>query len=346
MKIIIKALVIAIALSCSTTTVFASNSGMKFQHYPYINGLCDVCHDSTPVPGGTGNTDPDKTCNMCHSRKDDLPNVHPALQTEKRCVGCHNPHGSNFRGYLKQEKQDLCLGCHSDLQHTGTTVHGPINSEQGCLGCHGPHSTVEKKLLSMKPQALCFSCHDKEIKVERPNSPGTPEPRIVANIKEKVINSPYVHSAVDDNCTSSCHTPHASDYTRLLKSEFPVASHNEYKEKPNTYALCFECHDTSMMARTITKSDTNFRKDEIVNGVLRRKNLHWFHVVDATGLDKSLGRNCLTCHDPHGGNQPFNIRSNLYQMKKNFPIIYTQTSDGGTCTKSCHEPKTYKRIAK
>ncbi len=339
-----KTLLIAFALSATSlvTAAFAAEEArIKFLHFPYVNQMCDVCHDSTPVPGSKGTTDPDKTCYMCHERKDNLPNVHPALQAEAHCVGCHDPHGSNFRGFLKKEKQELCLSCHSELQHTGLSVHGPINSEQSCLSCHGPHSTAEKKLLSMKPQALCFSCHDKAIKV------AGSDPRTIPNIKQKVIDSPYVHSAVDENCTSSCHAPHASNNIRLLTSPFPRGELNEYQEKPNTYALCFECHDTSMLGASITKNDTGFRKDEMVNGVLRRKNLHWYHVVDATGNpNKDMGRSCLACHDPHGSTQPFNIRTTLFRFKKPFPLTYTQTADGGSCAKSCHLTKSYQRIAK
>ncbi len=336
-----------VTANAKCNTCHADMNAVKYSHYPFTVGLCDACHTNQPghedSPNSihaAGNTNPDQTCYKCHFRKDDMPNVHPALTSGKSCVGCHNPHGAEFRNFLPAKTQELCLKCHSGLEHAGKSVHGPISSEQSCLSCHGPHSTVEKKMLSLKGQQLCFSCHDKEIEVTGDNA------RVIPNMKKKITESAFVHSAIDDNCTSSCHKPHASEFSRLLQNNFPIGSnYNQYNENPNTYDLCFTCHDNGMLKQDITKGDTNFRKDEMVNGVLKRKNLHWFHVVDAAGgSQKQNGRSCFVCHDPHGADQQSNIRSSWKMGHFDVSVVFTPNANGGDCAKTCHTTRSYTRI--
>jgi hypothetical protein len=77
--------------------------------------------------------------------------------------------------------------------------------------------------------------------------------------------------------------------------------------------------------------------------IKNKKNLHWDHVVNANGQEKSLGRSCKICHDPHGSNQDFNINE-TWDMK-GFPINikFTKSDNGGQCTMTCHDVKVYTR---
>ena len=57
--------------------------------------------------------------------------------------------------------------------------------------------------------------------------------------------------------------------------------YNAYPQAINPYAICFSCHDDSMLKQTGYEDSTNFR--DTAKGV----NDHWFHVVDAVEvLDK------------------------------------------------------------
>jgi hypothetical protein len=76
-----------------------------------------------------------------------------------------------------------------------------------------------------------------------------------------------------------------------------------------------------------------------------RQNLHWLHVVDAVGReDKSRGRSCNICHDPHGATQPHLVRA-WWTMRSYQPILkFVSRPYGGECLRSCHTPKSYQRV--
>ena len=101
-----------------------------------------------------------------------------------------------------------------------------------------------------------------------------------------------------------------------------------------------------MLNKDITGDDTNFRNDtKAADGKVQRKNLHWFHVVDAVDAgDKATGRSCYTCHDPHGSEQAHAIKTS-WKMKngKEVKIEFSATPTGGQCTKTCHDLQSYKR---
>ncbi len=320
-------------------------AGKTYAHYPFAAGICGTCHEAQPAHlGGTDHkavsTVPvPESCYRCHFRKDSMPEKHAALGTEKSCLLCHDPHGSENRKFLVQPVKQLCLSCHDGVKHEGKSIHGIINDQASCVNCHNPHSAGHKPLLRKQRRELCLSCHDKEIQTSGSS------PRTIPSIKKKIEDT-YVHyPAAGKTCISACHSPHAAGFDRLLLDAFPVSNYNRYVEEPNTYALCFGCHDVSMLNATGSAGDTNFRNDTMKDGVVQSKNLHWFHVVDAAGSgNKEMGRNCVVCHDPHGAPQEHNIRSSWKMGHSNVNLKYVPNPKGGQCMRSCHESKTYERI--
>lgn len=320
-------------------------AGKTYSHYPFAAGICGACHEAQPAHlsgadrKAVSTVAAPESCNRCHFRKDSMPEKHAALASERSCLHCHDPHGSEHRNFLVQPAPQLCLGCHDGIQHEGKSVHAIINDQTSCLNCHKAHSAEHKPLLKLPRRQLCLSCHDKEIQTSGPS------PRTIPNIKQK-IEEPYVHyPAGGKTCMSACHGPHATDFDRLLLDAFPVSNYNRYVAEPNTYALCFGCHDVSMLNATGSASDTNFRNDTMKDGVVQSKNLHWFHVVDAAGdVNKERGRRCVICHDPHGAPQAHNIKSSWKMGRAHINLRYIPTPKGGQCQRSCHESKTYERI--
>lgn len=331
----------------------AGHANRPGSHFPAAAGLCTTCHISDPTHAQSPQAHPMKTrpsdvsCYSCHFRMDRHSFVHSAMTQGPTCSGCHDAHGSGNRFLLKSKTvQGLCIQCHKEKFGTSqhASVHGALNSEASCLSCHDPHSSEHGKVLNQPSQALCVSCH--------------------VQMKAKIETSPFVHSPVladgkDNKGCITCHDSHATEEVKLLKDRYPVEHQAEYKPAtattPNTYALCMKCHSPSMLNKTVTfdKSgaarETKFRDDRLVNGKIVSKNLHWYHVVDAAGSShKTSGKTCFTCHDPHAANQNHNIRDVWYMGAAQFPINveYTATPKGGTCTKSCHEPKSYQRVEK
>lgn len=306
----------------------------KYAHYPVNAGLCTTCHTVTDghLKGEgdkviTKKTDTD--CYTCHTRQDKGSVLHGALADSESCITCHNPHGGNQRAFIKEANvKALCMNCH-DVAVDTKVKHGPAVNESSCVNCHSPHSSNNKKLLTLPSKQLCLSCHDKTI-------PATlSDKRTIPNIKEK-LEKRAVHSGAQDDCTS-CHNPHGTENSRILNENYSVSAYNAYPGTgKNPYALCFNCHDSNMLNKD--EQSTNFRDGN--------KNQHWFHVVDAGGkADKSKGKSCKICHDPHGSNQDFSISETWQLNGKPVKTVYAKTKNGGTCTSNCHgvNPQGYER---
>jgi predicted CXXCH cytochrome family protein len=335
-------------------------------HYPSASGLCSTCHQVdtkhfTEMTKATVTTSKsNQTCYLCHFNKDSQPVVHKALsRSDTSCIDCHNPHGSEQRFFVKQKVENLCLSCHDSVATKDhKSVHGIIksaNSEKSCTNCHFPHSGPNEKLLVAKPDNnLCYQCHDKDIQTKF--SSGVL--RTIPNIKHKVLEGPHPHpgaAIMGDSTCYTCHATHASQYHTLLNFNYPELPYEKYSPatdtKPDSYQTCFLCHDPGMLNKVVPASDsedfrTNFRNDvKSTDGKVQSTNLHWFHVVDATGaMDKSQGRSCAVCHDPHGSEQAHSIKTS-WKMKngKEVKIEYTATPTGGQCAKTCHDVRAYKR---
>lgn len=303
----------------------------KYAHYPSNAGLCSTCHQ---VTSGhlSGNGDPvntkdtDLDCYRCHTRKDTESVVHGALKDKKSCIACHNPHGGEQRFYIKAEStKELCLNCH-DTAVNAAVKHGPVIKGKSCINCHKPHSAKHSKLLLLPSKELCLSCHNREITATL-NSP-----RTLPDIKEKLEMKSQHTGATMGDCTA-CHYPHGSKNNRLLTAGYSLANYNKYSEA--NYAICFNCHDPSAISDK-NSTATGFRSGNF--------NQHWFHVVDAAGSqNKSQGRSCKICHDPHGAPQDFSINKTWYMDDFPINISYTQTKTGGQCTLTCHDVRIYSR---
>ncbi|HAR42242.1 MAG TPA: hypothetical protein DCS07_06375 [Bdellovibrionales bacterium] len=302
-------------------------------------GSCITCHQ----PHSADNAKLLKaTCSSCHS---DLTanrsRVHEAMEMEKGCINCHNPHDGKAK-LLKDTSQALCTSCHNNeiasnpMPADATSIHGPINSQESCWSCHTPHAADNKHLL--KPDVSCLDCHDRDIKGAARNIP---------SIKNKIDTSSSSHPGMGLEC-NECHKPHASEFVRLLNAKYSLGPYGEYIEgdaKTNTYALCFNCHETSMLKSEITGSGTGFRKD-IKNGEqIQRRNLHAVHVANTGGTTGAArGRSCSVCHDVHGTTQNKMIKPSTGSA--NLKLIFQATEKGGNCTTACHgiQPYGYERI--
>ena len=308
-----------------------------FDHYPSGVGRCEVCHtaDDAHLSSGAGTVTSDKSsesCYRCHSRMDTGAFVHSALKdNDESCVSCHNPHGSKTKFFLREETvSGLCSTCHDGLTSKSGSKHAAAIDDPACLNCHNPHSSQYAKQLKAPSRQLCLSCHDREIK-------GTLNGvRTIPNIKAKV-EAASQHTGAQGECTA-CHTPHSSKFERLLKKNFSTTVYNSYPQAVNPYDLCFKCHDSAMLNPTGFEDSTNFRD------TAKGKNEHWFHVVDAAGVeDKAKGKSCKICHDPHGAAQPFNINSSWNMNGQSIGIKFTPADNGGQCNKTCHTTRTYVR---
>jgi len=295
-------------------------------HSPYVDGDCSLCHQRKDASDPGPIIKPvNELCLDCH---DDFAKImarkssHVAARVN--CVSCHNPHNSRQPKLLVAESGALCLSCHtaiSNLVASAKVKHDALDQDAKCVNCHNPHAANVEHLLTRLPFDLCVGCHGKD-GVKDHNG------KVLTNMKTLLAENSAHHGPVADKDCSACHTPHGGDNFRLLTKEYPAQFYSPYD--PKLYALCFDCHEESMVKDPKTTTLTKFRNGD--------QNLHYLHVNK-----DERGRTCRACHEVHAAKQIHQIRDAVpygntgYMLKVNF----TQTPTGGTCAKTCHVTRSY-----
>ncbi len=275
--------------------------------------------DSIPHPSDSA---VGKTCLDCHGSLVEKKIKHKT-ETDKGCADCHKSSSSIHppdKIALLTTVSDLCLSCHEDtktLIAESPYVHIPTKDKKSCTLCHSPHSSDVKKLLIAARKDLCLSCHDKPIKTET---------KTIANIGQVMKSSKVFHPPFE-NCSKSCHNPHASQDSRLLDFAFPNTAYVPYSS--DAFALCWECHTSDMIETQKTTGATSFRNADT--------NLHYVHIHG----DKA--RNCTICHTPHATNNEHLIKESVKFGNWEFRMNYISNENGGSCSPGCHTEKTYTR---
>lgn len=184
---------------------------------------------------------------------------------------------------------------------------------------------------SIHPEAIaCESCHEggmdahgddgKEMRLSETMCKGCHE--------GEQGNYQYPHPPVITGNCYICHDPHGKLEHKLLPEDFSLEQYVAYNQ--NEYKLCFICHKRDLLMFPDTSFSTDFRDGT--------KNLHYLHVTKS-----NRGRNCIVCHDLHGGDQPKMIRDKSqfgdWQMELNFQ----KNTTGGSCAPGCHRMRSYSK---
>jgi predicted CXXCH cytochrome family protein len=299
----------------------------KFTHGPAAEGGCSACHTPhesddphlTIAPGA-------ENCYRCHAvmRTRLAATVVKHAPVEAGCGTCHEPHSSDQAKLLKTDRQTLCLTCHQDIDATvksATEQHGALLVQNGCNNCHDAHGSGEPKLLSDTMVNLCLKCHDKPQQ--------TSDGRAIRSVKSEISNSAFLHGPVRFGQCQACHQVHGSSNTKLLSKTFPAGFYAKFEV--TNYALCFSCHEKTMVLDKATTTLTAFRNGD--------RNLHFTHV------NREKGRVCTSCHAIHGSDQPKHMASSVpfegggWSM----PIKFAKTTTGGSCAPGCHQAYEYDR---
>jgi len=240
------------------------------------------------------------------------------------CTSCHHPHLVMEGKGLSKTGAALCVTCHRDLKATVTLMearHAQPLEKGGCDRCHEHHFSNRKLLLRDTSSSLCLSCHAKTIEAG--------EGRAIKGLAEAMVEGAALHGPLARGRCSDCHDPHANERFRFLAESYPEGFYSAYAE--DTYALCFECHDSSLVESDSAKSDTEFR-----NGTV---NLHALHVNK-----RRKGRTCRVCHAPHASKNAHFLRDSAPFGQWEIPIEFEKSKNGGTCDSGCHATKSYDRV--
>jgi len=322
----------------------------KFAHSPTSLGACLLCHNAHESNNKSLLTakQPD-LCYLCHEEmekkmtNDKLSKHSPA---ENNCTACHDPHVSDISVMLLKTKiKTLCMDCHIKQEVTLPVdissvayKHKPIETETSCLQCHDPHATVFESHLLGEPMDLCLQCHNEKVTAYD----GTE----LTNIKKLLQDNKNHHGPINERNCSGCHSPHGSNYYRILLDQYPKDFYTDTFNQDD-YKLCFTCHESTLLRDKTTTTLTNFRDG--------KTNLHYLHVNRPV-----KGRTCRACHEVHASNNFNHIRDSVPFGKINWPLqiryepLYTNTTTGepcntpsSTCVKSggscvgCHNTKSY-----
>ncbi len=298
----------------------------KEVHGPVAVGDCVACHDPHTSPYQYRLRKAGKDlCYTCHTEKQEEFSAknfeHPPARDD--CNNCHDPHNSPNSYRLHRPVPDLCFGCHPDKKEhiqTVKTDHEALRMDKKCLNCHDPHFTDYPKQLKDVPMNLCLQCHDREQQSED---------KKLLNIKQLLEENPDWHGPIRQRDCPACHNPHGTDNFRMLKRPFPAEFYTGFAM--DKYALCFGCHEKTLVEEPFTRTLTGFRNGE--------KNLHFHHVNRI-----SKGRTCRACHDFHATKNPKHIRETTLFGNWALPINYVKYTQGGKCAPGCHVPRGYNRV--
>ncbi|MBI1336891.1 MAG: hypothetical protein GC164_08005 [Phycisphaera sp.] len=312
----------------------------KFEHAPFAMGQCTLCHSPHeadnklllrvgPAPGTPGSPDGNDHCFSCHGDIQRLmanaPHRHEPA--EKNCLTCHDAHSTDHDFQLTTAPPEECFACHENMKtkvESAAVSHDALFEKQSCANCHNPHAAGRTALLGDREDKLCMTCHNEPVKAH--------DGREIASMTD-TLSRKFLHGPVRSGDCTACHNVHGSSYTRLLTKAFPESFYAKFDLR--NYVLCFSCHDKELVLDEKTASLTNFRDGD--------ENLHYVHVHKA-----EKGRTCKTCHSIHGSDLPNHMASDVPFEGSNWPmpIKFEKTTDGGSCSPGCHEPKTYSRDKK
>ncbi len=208
-------------------------------------------------------------CLKCHAADLGKSNIRRSSHTlaNVACTSCHSIHSSKTEKFLLARVQhEVCYTCHSQIraQFSMPFKHHVDEGFMECSDCHNPHGAFSPTWrMGQRPRMVeqvlpndeaCIRCH-----------------------RDKRGPFVFEHASVRVDGCETCHQPHGSMNTRLLR-------------RPAVFTLCLECHN----------GFGNFGRHGI--GEIQTASTH--------NLADPKFHNCTVCHVRiHGSNSnPFFLR--------------------------------------
>jgi len=347
---------------------------------PNDDNFCFVCHAAPSASGvfpgnatwaqsAHGNGRELNRCANCHDAHGTRDNagVVPSMLERREpelCVDCHDgARGPDIRNQLTKSyvHGGWSRGSHDPREEGDSVRFGVSNRHVSCSDCHNAHNVIRDPAPSSPDRTnrlagasrvqvanggagvvptyrfvaagdpgdeqeyeICFKCHSSWTKqpvgqpdlarLTNPNNPSFHP--IQAEGRNARIDPRAFVDGYDTRSVITCSDCHSSDD---LSSRGPHGSSFRYLLRKSEDDLCFDCH---------TKAVYSDPSATIANA--SRFPAHLLHTTARV--------DCASCHDAHGS-----IRNAALILTGRFPGMstYVQTPSGGTCTSSCHTPRTY-----
>jgi predicted CXXCH cytochrome family protein len=241
-----------------------------------VSETCNTCHSSAPSPTQGANIAADMTKISVH---DTNPAVNlPAASNAVACNSCHEPH-TMVRGVAPAPIVAPSLGKIDGETMAGAVVPVAQFTYEVCFKCHGEQDTVApyitrqivqtNKRLQFTPSAVSY--HPVTAAGKNMDVPSLVPGLTVASLLYCVD----CHGSDDSKAAGRTgpNGPHGSNVKPLL--QLPYSTLDFTTESANSYALCYKCHERSLILNSPTFPQHNS------------------HVV----ADQTP---CSVCHDAHG----------------------------------------------
>jgi predicted CXXCH cytochrome family protein len=347
-------------VGCVTSKCHQTMGTKQFVHGPVGVGECAVCHRTVNEKDHTFQLalDGEELCFACHETSRDmmlLEHAHTPV-ANGRCVGCHDPHQSDFRFTLKARADDLCLTCHETAEFSRPFMHGPVEAGE-CNACHDPHASPHPKQLVAAPEGLCFLCHEEQ-----------------AGVRDKR----HVHGPVTEACTK-CHDPHSNAAEFMLPEDPPglcFSCHTSFvnpqsavtQHPPVAEGRCNSCHDphasdhpklspvplTDMCGRCHQETDQYIAAQAFRHGPVKQgdcsachnphgsdhhRMLHkYFPSEFYTGYREENYALCFECHNRQiAVNKTTETLTDFRDGDRNLHYVHVNKDDKGRSCRACHQ---------
>ena len=313
--------------------------------------LCIVCHDGSPAAKNIKADlakvyrHPVGTIAGKHAVEENGTSANygfsPTNNRHSECEDCHNSHvakadtapliapaaSNRLLGVSRIAVTNGGAGTAPSYSYRGPADLNPPREYEICFKCHSSWTTLPTTTPSggqPKDTAAQFNTNNPSY---HPVEGAGKDPNINANAFVNNWNATKVMYCSDCHTSdsSSVRGPHGSVYNYILKLDYRAVSGQRTMASTE---LCFNCHryDTyaNNGASNAVKGYSRFNPSTVSNG-------HTFHVGDKRYP-------CFACHESHGST----TRPSLIATGRSPGINnYTQTVNGGTCSPTCHEAKSY-----
>lgn len=244
--------------------------GKKFVHKP-VQDKCVNCHNphSGKYKYNVAAEASMDLCYTCHLDKKELINAakvkHGGLETERKCLACHDPHVSDFPKQLVKQPVDTCMICHDKPLDTPSGKiadmktylaknkehHGPI-LQGDCSSCHNTHGSDNFRILrkffppvfyapyNPKNYDLCFNCHEQTLVTD-------PKTMTLTGFRNGDQNLHFVHvnKQVKGRTCRACHDAHATNNPKHIRDSVPFGGWGlpvGFQKNPNGGSCLPGCH--------------------------------------------------------------------------------------------------------
>jgi predicted CXXCH cytochrome family protein len=263
-----------------------------------------------------------------------LPEVVSTAPRHVLCVDCHNPHAAFPQAATAPRASGFLSGVWG-IDATGARIDPVTNQYEVCFKCHGDSANQPQRLGPTAPETVRRAVIDPNLRrrfdlgaasyhpVEGPGRNADVPSLIAPLTTASVVYCTDCHAS--DSGAGAGGTgprgPHGSIYPHILERAFNTQ--DRVPESPSTYALCYKCHNRSVLM----SSNSGFKE-------------HARHV-------QQNSISCAACHDWHGvstlqGNRTNNahlINFDVSIVSLNSKGVRQYTSQGvrkGACSLLCH----------